>query len=108
MSGQTLPSDFYDLGLIFLISGAPPTITKGYYNVNISSVNPQVEIRKEVKSASVSSPNNLNVLVKLLLAPLINHYIFYPKNNSGDISKVLSLFPATKFQKFGYSSRNDL
>ena len=120
MSKQELPSSLEDIGFIF--TSTPLTsVTPGYHIVEVNESFAEVDISadrnlnsngtgaKKNKSCQIkiARPENLTLIKKLLLAPLIEHFIFYPKSDS-DIPKVLKLFPNNKFQKFGYNNRRDL
>lgn len=56
----------------------------------------------------MNSLDNIEIAKKLLLAPCIQHYIFYPKGSDSEISKLLNLFPSNKFQKNSYGNRSEL
>lgn len=112
MDKQELPNSSYDIGFMFVKDGyTPERLTPGYHLVEINPRFPEMVITELASGKNclikMARPENLSLAKKILLAPLIEHYIFYQKNDP-DAGKVLKLFPNNKFQKFSYSQRRDL
>jgi len=49
--------------------------------VDVHPNNPLIDIKKDRKKVNISNLKHLNLVQKLLLAPHIQHFIFYPKNS---------------------------
>lgn len=113
MLDRSLPNDYYDIGFIFLNSDdfdkvLPSSLVDGYYLVDVDPSNPPLDIKKDRKQIKISDLRNLSLAKKVLLAPKIQHYLFHPRNSDSETSKMLNMFPSTKFQKISYSNRGDL
>lgn len=113
MLKKPLPNEFYDIGFIFLnpknaSNISPSTLVEGYYLVDIDPGNAPIDIKKERKKIGIAELDNLKLAKKLLLAPSIQHYVFYPRGSETEIATMLSLFPSNKFNKFAFYSRNEL
>ena len=114
---QELPNSSYDIGFIFSSTHLSQTIIAGYHLVEVDERFPEIDIieNKNLKGSGknkscrikMSQTQNLPLVKKLLLAPLIEHYIFYQKNDS-ETAKILKIFPNNKFKKESYSSKRDL
>jgi hypothetical protein len=55
----------------------------GYYLVDVHPNNSLIDIKKDRKKVNISNLKHLNLVQKLLLAPHIQHFIFYPENSDG-------------------------
>lgn len=113
MLDKPLPNDYYDIGFIFLNGDdfdkvLPSSLVDGYYLVDVDPSNPPLDIKKDRKQIKISDLTNLSLAKKVLLSPNIQHYVFHPRNSDPETSKLLNMFPSTKFQKLSYTNRSDL
>lgn len=83
MEKTALPNENYDLGFIFLANKTTSglKLTPGYYLVTVAPQGPTLSISQPEKTISLSSLEHLHLAKKLLLAPSVSHYIFYPRQN---------------------------
>jgi hypothetical protein len=86
MLKKPLPNEYYDIGFIFVnsknISKIPIIqIVDGYYLVEINDSSIPIDIKKDKKKVIISDLKNLGLAKKLLLAPNIQHFVFYPRSS---------------------------